>query len=90
MVATEDRRHPLGGPGNSCPLRACCQLRLRQAYIPLGLAGAVCSGRPGLPVPVSGRSGGLTFQMVGAGWGGRGHPEQPLLLLVMRQLRAAS
>ena len=82
-MAAEDRCHPLGGPGNSCPLRACGWLRVRQAYIPLGLAGAVCSGRPGLPVPVSGRSGGLPFQTVGAGRGGGGHPEQLLLLLAM-------
>ena len=44
-MSDEDRRHPLGAPGNSCPLPACGWLRVRHTCVPLGLAGAVCWGR---------------------------------------------
>lgn len=45
MVSDEDRHHPLGAPGNSCPLPACGRLRVRHTCVLLGLAGAVYRGR---------------------------------------------
>lgn len=45
MVSDEDRHHPLGAPGNPCPLPACGRLRVRHTCVLLGLAGAVYRGR---------------------------------------------
>ena len=46
MVAPEDRRQPLGGPGNSCLLWACGRLRVRHTCVPWAWPELCAGGDP--------------------------------------------